>query len=116
MAINGTNDGITIACAGLYNVQYSLEFESSVASLQTIEIWFARNNVAIPRSNTEFHTKGAGEKQVAVTNFIYSASAGDDFQVYWASSDSTMQLTALTSNYGGPAIPSAIVTVTPVGA
>jgi hypothetical protein len=41
---------------------------------------------------------------------------GDNVQLFWASGDSNMKLISRGSSYGGPSIPSMIVTIVPVGA
>jgi hypothetical protein len=101
---------------GTYNMQFSLQFETSQASLQTIEVWLVKGGAAVPQTNTRFTAKGSNESYFAALNYIVQLTAGQNVELYWASSYANMVLSATTSLYGGPDIPSAIVTITPVGA
>ena len=58
----------------------------------------------------------ANEEEVAALNIVETFTAGQNIQVYWASDNINMTLASLASTMGGPAIPSVIVTVVPVGA
>jgi hypothetical protein len=107
---------ITAAQAGTYNLQFSVQFETSQASAQTMEIWLVKNGVAVGNTNTQFVSKGSGEAYFAALNYLVQLNAGQYVELYWASGDSNMTLPAQVSAYGGPAIPSVIVTIVPVGA
>jgi hypothetical protein len=107
---------ITAAVAGTYNVQISFQIISTGAGGGVVEIWFAKNGTPITNSNTRYSVKNANEEEVAALNLIEPFAAGDNIQVFWASDNINMTLATLASTMGGPAIPSAIVTVTPVGA
>lgn len=107
---------ITAAAAGTYNLQFSVQFETNQASAQTIEIWLVKNGTAVPNTNTEFVSKGSGEAYFAALNYLVQMTAGDYVELYWASGDSNMVLLTQASSYGGPQIPSVILTIVPVGA
>ena len=107
---------ITAAAAGTYNLQFSVQFETTQASAQTIEIWLVKNGVAVGNTNTEFVSKGSGEAYFAALNYLVQMAAGDYVELYWASGDSNMVLLTQASSYGGPQIPSVILTIVPVGA
>jgi hypothetical protein len=107
---------ITAAVAGTYNVQISFQIISTAAGGGVVEIWFAKNGTPITNSNTRYSVKNANEEEVAALNLIETFAAGDNIQVFWASDNINMTLATLASTMGGPAIPSAIVTVVPVGA
>jgi hypothetical protein len=112
--VGGTQ--ITAAVAGTYNVQISLQIISTAAGGGIVEVWFVKNGVAITNSNTRYSVKNANEEEVAALNLVETFAAGDNIQVFWASDNINMTLATLVSTMGGPAIPSAIVTVVPVGA
>lgn len=107
---------ITAAVAGKYNIQISLQLLATGGGGGDVEVWFVKNGTAVGNSNTRYSIKNANEEEVAALNFVDTFAAGDNIQVFWASNNSLMTLAALASTMGGPAIPSAIVTVVPVGA
>jgi hypothetical protein len=107
---------ITAASAGTYNIQISLQIISTGGGGGDVEVWFVKNGTPISNSNTRYSVKNANEEEVAALNLIETFAAGDNIQVYWASDNVLMTLATLASTMGGPNVPSAIVTIVPVGA
>ena len=107
---------VTAAVAGTYNLQFSIQLETTTASLSNVEIWLAKNGTAVADSNTRFTTKGSGEAAFAALNYVESLAAGDYLELIWASGDANMQMITAPSLFGGPQIPSVILTIVPVGA
>ena len=107
---------ITAINAGTYNIQISLQMLSQGGGGGDVEVWFVKNFSPISNSNTRYSIKNANEEEVAALNIVQTFAAGDNIQVYWASDNPLMVLAALPSAMGGPTIPSAIVTIVPVGA
>ena len=107
---------VTAAVAGTYNLQFSIQLETTTASLSNVEIWLAKNGTAVVDSNTRFITKGSGEAAFAALNYVESLAAGDYLELIWASDDANMQMITAPSLFGGPRIPSVILTIVPVGA
>ena len=106
---------VTAAVAGTYNLQFSIQLETTTASLSNVEIWLAKNGTAVADSNTRFVTKGSGEAAFAALNYVESLAAGDYLELIWASGDANMQMITAPSLFGGPQIPSVILTIVPVG-
>ena len=111
--VSGTQ--ITATTAGVYNIQISLQFEKTDAGTDSMEIWFKKNGTNIANSNTNIELKGGGAKQLFALNLVEPLTAGQYLEVWWYSADVNAQLTAVAAGTR-PAIPSAIVTVVPVGA
>jgi hypothetical protein len=107
---------ITAAVAGIYNLQFSLQIISTGGGGGDVEIWFAKNGSPIPNSNTHFSVKNVNEAEFAALNFVETLAAGDYLEVIWATNNLNIQLATPTSTMSGPAVPSAIVTIVPVGA
>jgi hypothetical protein len=110
---------ITATNAGIYNLQFSIQLVVTTGGGGIAEIWLVKNGVAVPNSNTQFAVKNTNEAEFAALNFVESLAAGDNLQLFWATDDIHVQLIsyAAGANFAGaPAIPSAIVTVVPVGA
>jgi hypothetical protein len=107
---------ITAAAAGIYNLQFSIQIISTGGGGGDVEIWFAKNGSPIPNSNTHFSVKNVNEAEFAALNFIETLAAGDYLQIIWGTDNLNIQLATPTSTMGGPVVPSAIVTIVPVGA
>ena len=103
--------------SGIYNFQFSLQLNSSNASLKTIAIWARINGTNVPNSATQITISGSGTQLVAAWNFVLTMNAGQYFELVWATNDTTISLfysAAQTSPYARPAIPSVIMTVSEV--
>jgi len=107
---------VTAAAAGVYNYQFSLQLVSTASGGGNVEIWFVKNGSAVPNSNTHFAIKNTNEYEVAALNFIETFAVGDYLELYWATDNLNIQLATPASTMGGPAVPSVIVTIVPVGA
>jgi len=109
---------ILAAVAGIYNLQFSIQLFANPGGGGDVEIWLAKNNVTVPNTNTRFAIKNTNEAEFAALNFVESLNAGDYLQLVWSTADADNYLYAASAPtaLGGPAIPSAIVTVVPVGA
>ena len=111
-----SNTRVTAAAAGVYNVQFSLQLLATPGGGGDYEVWPAINGTPIPNSNTRFSVKNTNEAECAALNYIITLTAGQYIELYWATDDTSNLLVGTTSLYGGPDIPSAIITIVPVGA
>jgi len=115
-----SNNQITIERAGTYNFQFSLQLTNSDnAAEHEFDVWFAKNGTDIANSATTYTVIKNNGKNVAALNFIDTCNANDYYQIRYAASSANVSLEsfgAITTPYNRPAIPSAIVTVVPVGA
>ena len=116
-------DGLHIQYAGIYNVQFSIQFENADTAIHEATVWLRQNGVDLPRSATEIavaskhgSVNGYG---VLAANFFITATATDYIEMWWAT-DSTQLImeayTASTSPFVRPAVPSVVVTITFVSA
>jgi hypothetical protein len=111
-----SNTQVTAAAAGVYNVQFSLQLLATPGGGGDYEVWPAINGTPIPNSNTRFSVKNTNEAECAALNYIITLAAGQYIELYWATDDTSNLLYGNASLYGGPNVPSAIITVVPVGA
>jgi len=109
---------ITVECPGTYNIAFSLQVKSDNNSSETIDVWFRRNGVDIPDSNSVFGIpprKGAGTpaRAIAALNFFIDLDSQDYIEIMWHVSDSNMTLERFAAGTSPtrPATPSAIVTI-----
>lgn len=114
--IGATNSHIIIANGGVYNVQFSFQLhnQGGGGSGQTVQIWLAQNGVAIPDTNTRVDVINNSPYIVAAWNFVLPVDAGDYLELMWSTDNTNIVIDYNSSVSPGPAIPSAIVTVTPV--
>jgi hypothetical protein len=92
-----------------------LQVEKTDAGTDAMEIWFKKNGANIANSNTNIELRGGGAKELFALNLVEPLTAGQYLEVWWYSADINAQLTAIAAGTR-PAIPSAIITVVPVGA
>jgi hypothetical protein len=104
------NTKITPKFKGIYNIQFSAQVEKTDSGSDNIEIWFRKNGVNIPNSNTRVNIDGNSAKLVASWNFIEMLD-NQYLEICWYSADTNMRLYAESSG-ARPAIASVIVTCT----
>lgn len=109
---------ITVAHAGVYNLQFSAQLEKTDNGVDTVYIWFKKNGTNVARSNTAIDVSkqaGGSGKTVAAWNYIDTMNAGDYLEIVWQSDDINMQLHQDAAAGNFPSIPSVIATLTQVG-
>ena len=110
---------ITVADAGIWNLQFSLQFTNTTNASQDVDVWFKVNGTNVANSNSRFGfapRKGAGDPYhtIAALNYFVSLNATNYVEIMWRPTDvgvSIEQYAAGTSPTR-PAVPSAIVTMT----
>ena len=113
-----SNSRITVADAGIWNLQFSIQFTNTTNASQDVDVWFRVNGTNIDNSNSKFGfapRKGAGDPYhiIAAMNYFVSLNATDYVEIMWRPTDvgvSIEQYAAGTSPTR-PAVPSAIVTM-----
>ena len=109
---------ITVADAGIWNLQFSLQFTNTTNASQDVDIWFRVNGTNVANSNSRFGfapRKGVGDPYhtIAAMNYFVSLNATDYVEIMWRPTDvgvSIEQYAAGTSPTR-PVVPSAIVTM-----
>lgn len=119
--VSGTR--LTVAHAGVFEFVFSIQLTSNSTTTETVDVWFRKNGVDVPVSNSQFSLparKSAGilSSAVAVTPFLIELLENDYIEIMWRVSDvavSVAALPAVTASAGVtpaiPATPSVIVTV-----
>lgn len=117
VSISGSyNDKIKIAHPGIYNIQFSAQFDKTDAQNSTAYVWLSKNGSDIATTNTGLTLGGgSGDAVVAAWNFFVSASANDYYQLKWGATRDNAVVLYDASPAIGPAIPSVILTVNKVG-
>jgi hypothetical protein len=125
VAVSGTfeSNGISLSSnsivfqhAGTYEIIYSLQIVNAHNAQEDVQVWFAKNGVDVPSSNSVFtiHSKTGNitGKIVMVTPFIVTLNAGDSIQIKWAAADTGVSISSLPPNITPttPAAPGVIIT------
>jgi hypothetical protein len=107
---------ITFGHAGVYNLQFSAQFDKTDSGLDDVDVWLKKNGTNVSNTNTQLTLPGVNAKTVAAWNFIVEAETNDYYELYWSSVDTDMRILAQATqnNPLRPEIPSVILTVTPV--
>ena len=115
ITISGSfSDKIKIANGGVYNLQFSAATTKTTGTSATVDIWLRKNESDLSYTNT-IVTLAGGSNDFAVPawNFFVSASAGDYYQLMFASPTTNPYIAYSPSGSTGIAVqvPSVILTV-----
>lgn len=103
---------IYVDTVNIYNIQFSAQINTTVATDQLLWIWLRKNGTDVPDSATQIRTKGNNFATVAAWNFLLKMNQGDYFELMWAANSTGVQLQTFAASGFYPAIPSVILTVT----
>lgn len=121
------NNGVTlsnssrlnVSQAGIYNIQFSVQFKNTTNDTQDVDVWFKKNGTNIDNSNSRFglgprKSSGDPTHMVSAMNFFVSMETNDYIEIMWRPSDVGISIEhyATSTTPTRPAIPSVIVTVT----
>jgi hypothetical protein len=121
------NNGVTlsnssrlnVSQAGIYNIQFSIQFKNTTNDTQDVDVWFKKNGTKIDNSNSRFGLparKSSGDPShlISAMNFFVSMETNDYVELMWRPSDVGVSIEhyAASSTPTRPAIPSVIATVT----
>jgi hypothetical protein len=121
------NNGVTlsnssrlnVSQAGIYNIQFSIQFKNTTNDTQDVDVWFKKNGTNIDNSNSRFglgprKSSGDPTHMVSAMNFFVSMETNDYIEIMWRPSDVGVSIEhfATSSTPTRPAIPSVIATVT----
>jgi hypothetical protein len=109
---------ITVADAGIWNLQFSIQLKNTTNDGQDVDIWFRKNGTNIANSNSRFHPpprKSAGDPShiIAALNFFVSMNSNDYIEIMWRTENTGVSIEAFGTSTSPtrPAVPSAIVTM-----
>jgi hypothetical protein len=109
---------ITVADAGIWNLQFSIQLKNTTNDGQDVDIWFRKNGTNIANSNSRFHLsqrKSAGDPShiIAALNFFVSMNSNDYIEIMWRTENTGVSIEAFGTSTSPtrPAVPSAIVTM-----
>jgi hypothetical protein len=116
---------IKATVAGIYNLQFSTQFQNTDNAIQDISIWLKQNGTDIPGS-TGFvsiparKSASAGEEahEIIGWNYYVSMNADDYIQIYWSTTLDTVTIQHYPTSTGPvrPSTQSVVATLTFVSA
>jgi len=103
------NSEITVANAGIYNLQFSTQFANTNSNVQDVYIWLRQNEVDIPGSTGFVSIPGShgGTDGHAIVgwNYFLNMAANDYVQIYWSVPNVAVTIQHLAAS-GTPTKPS----------
>jgi hypothetical protein len=104
--------------AGLYNVQFSIQFKNTTADTQEVDVWFRKNGTDIAKSNSRFGIAprkilGDPSSLIGSMGYFIELASSDYIQIMWRTSDTGVSIEAYAAGTSPtrPAIPSVIATL-----
>ena len=104
--------------AGVYNLQFSIQFKNTTNSSQDADVWFRKNGTNITASNSRFgiparHSSGDPSHIIAALNYFIELAVGDYLEIMWRVTDTgvTIETFAAGTSPTRPSVPSVITTV-----
>jgi len=109
---------MNVANAGVYNIQFSIQFKNTTNDGQDVDVWFRKNGTNIDKSNSRFHLpqrKSTGDPShlIAALNFFVDLAASDYVEIMWRPSATGVSIEHYTTSTTPtrPAVPSVIATL-----
>jgi hypothetical protein len=100
---------ITVAKAGVYNLQFSVQFQNSDTAFQDVYIWLKQTGVDITGSTgfVSIPNRHAGTDghQIVGWNYFLNMAANDYVEIYWSVPDIAVTIQHLAAS-GTPTKPS----------
>jgi len=109
---------LNVANAGIYNIQFSIQFKNTTNDSQDVDVWFRKNGTNIDKSNSRFglqarKSSGDPAHSIAALNFFVELAASDYVELMFRPSDTGVSIehypTSTTPTR--PAVPSVIATL-----
>jgi len=109
---------ITIADTGIYNLQFSAQYENQHNAEHDINIWLVKDGAHVDNTNTLIqipkNQSGHFGLVVAAWNFLINAISGEQYELYWQCSSTQVWLRNYIAAGAIPATPSVITTITKI--
>lgn len=111
---------IVVRSAGVYNIQFSIQFTNADSQIQDVDLWFRKNGTDVAASNSKFSINerhgSIDGNLIAALNFYIQLAAGDYVQLMWATTSTSVKIEHIPAQTSPtrPVTPSAILTVNKV--
>ena len=125
-AANGVSlaaNKMTVEQTGVYNCQFSLQFENTTASIVDVWVWLRKNGVDVPGTASTWAITsshgGTNGYMIGACNFFVSMTADDYLELAVAADGTGVNIEAYAASaspFTRPSIPSSVVTLSFVSA
>jgi hypothetical protein len=102
---------IEVDTEGLYNIQVSMQFDTTSGGAHLMWGWLRKNGVDIDNSAFRFLISGNNGELLQSFNYFVDLKAMDYIELMWAANDLNGQLVAFGPGTFRPGIPSVLLTV-----
>ena len=109
---------LNVSQAGIYNIQFSIQFKNTTNDTQDVDVWFKKNGTNIDNSNSRFGLparKSSGDPShlISAMNFFVSMETNDYIEIMWRPSDIGVSIEhfGTSTTPTRPAVPSVITTM-----
>ena len=113
---------LNVKNAGVYNLQFSIQFKNTTNDSQDADVWFRKNGTDIAKSNSRFglaarKSSGDPSHSIGALNFFIELQANDYVQIMWRVSNTGVSIEQHPADTSPtrPAVPSVIATMNLVG-
>jgi len=107
--VSVSSSKITVENAGIYNLQFSTQFQNTDTAFQDVYIWLRQNGVDIPGSTgfVSIPNRHAGTDGHAIVgwNYFLSMAENDYIEIYWSIPNAAVTIQHLAAS-GTPTKPS----------
>jgi hypothetical protein len=116
---------ITVGNAGIYNLQFSVQFQNTDNAIQDISIWLRKNGTDISGSTGLISiparkSASAGEEahEIVGWNYYVSMNANDYIELYWSTTNASVTIKTYAASTGPvrPSTASVVATLSFVSA
>jgi hypothetical protein len=111
------NSRLNVTYPGVYNLQFSIQFNNTDTQIHDVDVWAALNGTNISNSNSRFSVPnshgGIDGHLIAALNLFLSMESGDYVELYWATTNTAVTIEHLpaASSPTRPETPSVIATM-----
>jgi hypothetical protein len=112
---SGNPTRVTIANAGVYNIQFSLQLEKiSGSGNYVIDIWLRKNGTNVEGTTGKIVLTGSANASpvVAAWNYVLQLASNDYVQIMWSTSNTNAVINSESASTPYPSVPSSILTIT----
>lgn len=105
---------VMVSEAGIFQVNYHLQFIKSDAGTDEVNIWFRKNNAAIANTNITYTIQGLGIKNAINNNFLLELDANDYIELFFSVKNVNTALqgtVSTTATPSRPATPAAFISI-----
>lgn len=108
---------MTTTYAGVYNLQFSIQFANTDTQIHDVDVWAAVNGTNLSNSNSRFSVPnrhgGVDGHLIAALNLYLTMQANDYVELYWHTDNTNVYIEQINaaSSPTRPATPSVIATM-----